>query len=205
MLSANLIHGQLAITEFENQPNNANAAAEFIEIFNYSTSTVDLSGWTLSDGGGVVHTFSGSLTSGAYMIVTRAESTFETEWSIVDTGTQVVGAGSMVLANGGEPATLTNGSFTWAVDTLSTFGTNGSLVLDDMFDFSTVSATGVNLTSTSYEFAIAGVNGAVTSASGDIGSPLAGPYTAVPEPSTVTLVSIAIGTLVWLRRRNLVR
>ncbi|MGE9294741.1 MAG: lamin tail domain-containing protein [Puniceicoccales bacterium] len=211
-LAATSTFGQIAITEYQNNPNDSNQYSEFIEIYNYSDSSVDLSGWTISDTAGLIHTYDNVLASGEYFIVARvassfnpATNTFAKQWPTIGESPSVVSAnGSMILADGGENITLTDGSgYNWSVANFAVTTPGVSLVLDSSFDFSTITASGVSFANdSSYVSAVAGVDNAWTSTQGQTGSPLAGAYSPIPEPGTYALLAgcAALASLM-LRRR----
>ncbi len=103
---------------------------EFVEIINISGGAVDISGWTLSDGFGVRHTF-------------PAGSTIEDQCGVVVFGggtptgpfggvvVQTASTGALGLNNSGDSVTLNNGSFDVAVASYGSEGSdNQSLTLD---------------------------------------------------------------------------
>lgn len=203
-----LLFGQLAVTEYNNNPFNGDQTTEYIEIFNFSPGSVDLTGWKVGDDSGVVFTFAnGNIGSGEYLVMTRLTNNFETVWGI--TSAQIIANGP-TLKNGGEFVTLTNSAdtYTWSAGNagslLSVNGLAPSLVLSSSYDFSNVIASGGATTSSSdYVQAVNGVDSAFTTSSGDIGSPLAGPYSAIPEARTTALaLSLSVLGLIAFRRNR---
>ncbi|MGC6465906.1 MAG: lamin tail domain-containing protein [Akkermansiaceae bacterium] len=88
----------IVITELMVEPITGHRDGEFIELYNNTAGTIDLSGWTFADG--VNFTFPGgsSLDAGEYLVIAANESFT----SNAHPGVEVVGQYSGELANGGE-------------------------------------------------------------------------------------------------------
>ncbi len=95
-----------------NEP-GSNTNAEFVEIVNTGSSSVSLSGFTLSDSSAVRHTFSGSLGAGQALAVFGAASAIPAGLTNAVAST----TGSLSLGNGGDTVTLKDASGS-VVDTL---------------------------------------------------------------------------------------
>ncbi|MDX1517856.1 MAG: lamin tail domain-containing protein [Woeseiaceae bacterium] len=81
---------------------------EFVEIVNTSGASADISGWTLSDGFGVRHTFpAGSVVPDGCSIVVFGGGTPTGNFGI--SPVQVASTGALGLNNGGDNVTLNNG------------------------------------------------------------------------------------------------
>lgn len=65
---------EIYITELLPNPSGEESSDEFIELYNASNNTVDLSGWQISDATTKQYTLSGSVGSGQYYVVYRTES-----------------------------------------------------------------------------------------------------------------------------------
>lgn len=64
----------IVISEVLPNPSTDESLDEFIEVYNASTTTVDLTGWLLSDATTKTYTLSGSLSGGHYLAVYRSDS-----------------------------------------------------------------------------------------------------------------------------------
>jgi hypothetical protein len=62
VLASPFVISNIYINEFESNPNGTDSGNEWIELYNNGTSSVDISGWTVEDTGGLIHTIP-SLTS----------------------------------------------------------------------------------------------------------------------------------------------
>jgi endonuclease/exonuclease/phosphatase family metal-dependent hydrolase len=92
-----------------NEPGSS-TAGEFVELLNSGSSTADLSGWTISDGTSVRHTFS----SGTSLAAGKAIVVFGGSSGIPGGLTNAVAAstGSLNLGNSGDSVTVKNSSGT---------------------------------------------------------------------------------------------
>lgn len=111
--------GSFLINEFQYDPDPTDGDAngdgivnttqdEFVEIFNNSGNDVDVSGWTLSDGNGVIHTFPANsvvLSQCALVVFGGGTPTGAFGGSIVQTAS----SGSLALGNSGDSITLNDG------------------------------------------------------------------------------------------------
>ncbi len=95
--------------------NNDIHIGEFVEIYNPTNSSQDLTSWTVEDNGGssFAESLSGTLASHQYLILTGAsESDFRAKWPSVPTGTLfILASGGNIgnnLANGGDRVILKN-------------------------------------------------------------------------------------------------
>lgn len=90
-----------------NEP-GGNTAAEFVEIVNIGSADVDLSGWTLSDGISVRHTFAGGtiLAAGKAIVVFGGASAIPAGL----TSAVAASSGALGLNNGGDTVTLRSSS-----------------------------------------------------------------------------------------------
>jgi predicted extracellular nuclease len=94
---------------------------EFVEIVNNSGAAVDMSGWTLSGGGGVVHTFpAGTIVPDNCSIVVFGGGTPSGDFGYAVV--QTASTGGMLLDDGGDTVTLNDGT----ADVVSyTYGAEG--------------------------------------------------------------------------------
>lgn len=86
---------------------------EFVELANVSGGVLDISGYTLSDGAGVRHTFPAGTTldDGCAIVVFGGPSTFVPS-PIGTTLVQVADTGALGLSNGGDTVTIADGGGT---------------------------------------------------------------------------------------------
>jgi endonuclease/exonuclease/phosphatase family metal-dependent hydrolase len=108
--------GQLRINEILANEAGSNVAGEFVEIQNGTGSAINLSGFTISDGASVRHTFP----SGSSIAAGKAIAVFGAASGIPAGLANAVGAstGQLNLANGGDTVTLRNSGGT-VVDTFT--------------------------------------------------------------------------------------
>jgi len=94
---------------------------EFVEIVNNSGADVNISGWTLSDGVGVRHTFpAGSVVYNTCSVVVFAGGSAAGTFGF--SRVQIASSGQLGLNNGGDTVTLSNGASTMAT---YTYGAEG--------------------------------------------------------------------------------
>ncbi|MCG8583632.1 MAG: lamin tail domain-containing protein [Pirellulales bacterium] len=187
----------IAITEFLSNPDGSDGVREWIEIFNYGSSSVVLDGWTLEDEDSNLGTI-GSLTlqPGAYAIIADDKTTFQDEWLGGNADSRVIelDTGSFGLTNTSDEIALKNaGTTVWSL-AYGTGPTEGhSAFLTPNFDqFATTSygnkaTPGVDTNGNDspgflgYEGNNFETDGFLqVSTGGDEGSPLMGNYTAAP-------------------------
>lgn len=184
----------IAITEFISNPLGIENGAEWIEIYNFGPTTVDLNGWTLKDEGIENITISATsliLESDAFLILANNKTTFETEWLGGTPDSRVIEISTFALANTTDQIILSNssGTIVWslAYDDDETEGNATYLVYSESTDVNTYGSLALpgvvrngndNLgTTLGYE----GNNHtadplAYASTQGDTGSPLDGNY-----------------------------
>jgi predicted extracellular nuclease len=105
------------------------SADEFVEIVNTTGGDLDISGWTLSDGVGVRHTFpAGSIVGDDCALVVFGGGSPTGVFG--NTLVQPASIGLLELNNSGDTVTLSNGSGSVAVDYGSEGGSDESLTLD---------------------------------------------------------------------------
>ena len=94
-----------ASSEVENE-------AEWFELFNPTSSTIDISGWTIKEGAAPIYTFPAvtTITSGSYLLVTNRTDRFQLNFPAVvpDLEMNPGGAGLLKLNNTGDQLTLRN-------------------------------------------------------------------------------------------------
>lgn len=105
------------------------SADEFVEIVNSSGPDLDISGWTLSDGVGVRHTFpEGSIVGGNCAVVVFGGNTPTGIFG--NSLVQIASSGTLGFNNGGDSLTIDNGSGTLSVSYGSEGGSDQSITLD---------------------------------------------------------------------------
>lgn len=184
----------IAITEFIANPFGTENGAEWIEIYNYGGTSVDLNGWTLSDEGlENVTIISSSLIieSNSFLILANNKLTFETEWLSGADDDRVVDIPNFVLGNTSDQIVLSNssGSAVWslAYDDDETEGAATYLVYSESMDvnsYGSMALPGVVRNGNDNLGTTLGYEGnnhtadaqAYNSTQGDTGSPLDGDY-----------------------------
>ena len=97
----------LLITEVLYDTPGTDSIEEWVEIYNPTGSTIDLTGWTLNDNSGTF-TLSGSITAGAYITVARDTAGFNALYGFNPTITGM----NLALGNSGDRAQLKDNSAT---------------------------------------------------------------------------------------------
>ncbi|UXX78514.1 lamin tail domain-containing protein [Reichenbachiella carrageenanivorans] len=110
----------IAITEFINNPFGSEPTAEWIEIFNFGETSVDLNGWTLSDEGVDNITIANSsliIPANSFLILANNKALFETEWLGGTLNAQVIDIPNFSLGNTSDQIILSNntGTAVWSV------------------------------------------------------------------------------------------
>lgn len=211
----------IAITEFMANPGTIDDTdGEFVELFNYGTTEVNLLNWTIEDADGDSTTI-GNITigSGEFIVLGRNKSVLESEYFggvAQDDIHQVTG---LVLANSTDELILkddggntvfniaygnddSSAQSTWLTTadiTRTDWGTKGGDLIDrDGDDLSTAGLLGYEKQNATSEAA------AITGANGNVASLLDGNYniSAVPEPSTFGLLGAVAGIAYFVRRRK---
>jgi len=103
---------------------------EFVEIVNNTGSTVDISGWTISDGYGVRHTFPGGTevpNQSAVVVFGGGTPTGDFGYAIV----QTANTGALGLNNGGDTVALNDGITDVATYNYSSEGSNNQSITRD--------------------------------------------------------------------------
>ena len=112
--------GTVAVTEWIDDPAGLDADMEWIELFNYGGTAVDLTGWRLKDSGtDNVVLPSVILPPGRFVVITRRTDLFVTNWGVPpsEIGRRVFKVGFGPLDNTGDELLLIDASGTavWAV------------------------------------------------------------------------------------------
>ncbi|MCH7602235.1 MAG: lamin tail domain-containing protein [Planctomycetes bacterium] len=203
----------LAITEFLNHPGSTELT-EWVELFNYSPNALDLSGWTMSDEIGDLSALPDIiLPSGGFLILTANKAEFEAEWfggtanAFVwefSSGFELTNAADQIIISNALAEVVWN--IAWVNDESpgrATFLTATDFVITDFgsLAFPGISRSGDDLGISGFlgyqQNDITSDPWAVSSFTGDVGSPLAGGFAAIPSPGSIWLLG-----LVMLKRRR---
>lgn len=219
MLAAAAQADTIAITEFQANPAViSDTLGEYIEIFNYGTSAVTMTGWSLTDeDSDSVSLPTITIASGAYVILARDAANWVGEWGVGTIGVDVFDYGTFTMANSNDEIELRNGSnnvvwsLAYATGTGPSSGISSFLAVDSfaITVFGSKASPGVNLNGD--DNGIGGFLGyennnattdpfAFTTSNGNVGSPLAGGYTVIPAPGALALLGVA-GLCARRRRR----
>ncbi|MCP4440207.1 MAG: T9SS type A sorting domain-containing protein [Aureispira sp.] len=185
---------QVAITEFLVNPNNATEAdAEWVEIYNYGPTPVDLNGWTLEDEDVDAATIASSsliIPPGGFKILTANKTFFETDWLGGAANADVIefSSGSIIYSNSTDEIILKDntGTVVWSLAypnddseanaTFLTYGeTLGGTVVWGSKASTGIDRDGVDAASTTLGYEKNNITAdiaAYSSATGNVGSPL---------------------------------
>lgn len=127
--------GQVAVTEFLNNPDGADKGREWVELFNYSRFPVNLLDWTIGDQGtDSVRLGDVEIAAGGYLIIVSggiggldgatAKEVFEAEWMGGLSHPAVIGVEGMALGNAADEIVLADAAGTpiWSL----AYGDDGS-------------------------------------------------------------------------------
>ena len=204
----------LAITEFmSDRTSTLGRTGGWVELFNYGPATVNLTGWIMAD-----EDFDSTplpnttIQPDDFIILTSDKDSFEAEWlnRIANAAAFEISFGS--LDNDGDELLLRNamGDIVWQL-AYANDGAVGDSTYLSVDDFTVVShgtkaspgivRAGTDISgSLGYESHSATTESvAFTSTGGDIGSPLVGNYSSIPEPTTILLAAIAVGIVAAIR------
>jgi hypothetical protein len=109
-LTCQAVPGRIIVNEILANEPGSNTAGEFVELVNVGGSSVDLSGWTISDATGVRHTFAAgaSLAPGKAVVVFGAASGIPVGLS----NAVAASTGGLNLGNSGDTVTVKNATGT---------------------------------------------------------------------------------------------
>lgn len=197
---------QIAITEFMSNAIAEDSASEWVELFNYSSNSVDINGWSLVDEDSdsiLISNSSFVIPSGGYVLLASSKDSIELRWfgGSVQSNILDYDYGKMAIANSGDELILKNnlGAVVWSLAYSNDEIKGVATFLEYSTDFNTVqtvwgsktspgiirSGNDVGLTSEGYAgdtLIVDTLN--VNNLNGDIqGSPLAGQYTVIGSSS----------------------
>lgn len=182
----------IAITEFLNNSLGSETTNEWIELYNFGNVDIDLTGWTISDeDGDNIAISAGTIASQDFVILSKSKSSFETQWLAGVPDTRVIEL-SITLADIGDEIILsdTYGNIKWSLAYADDETEGRATFLDYADDGSTtifgskaspgVVRNGNDVSgSIGYESNNSTTDSdAFTSTLSDVGSPLAGSYSA---------------------------
>lgn len=197
----------IAVTEFLVNPGEVESS-EWVELFNYGADAVDLTGWSIADEFGDVAPLPEVIVpSGGFLVLTANRPQFLADWfSGANLGNVHEMATNFALNNSVDQVYIRNdqNQVVWnlAYQNDDTTGLATFLTVDDfsITDYGTMAEPGISRSGD--DLGMAGFLGyqqndfttdpfAFTSTPGDVGSPLAGGYTAIPSPAGLALLGIA--------------
>ena len=122
--TAPLASGQIAVTEFLNNPQGDDTLREFFELFNFSEAPVDINGWTASDedtNSIVLATSEQIIPPGGYLVFSVNKAQMESDYFGGVSRPDIIeydgsGAGFQ-MANGADEIVITdaNGEVVWSI------------------------------------------------------------------------------------------
>ena len=114
LLAGTLAHfvgaAQIAVTEFMNNPSGSEPALEWMELYNYSDTAINLNGWGLADEDRDRTYITGNhvMLPGDYVVLSRSKEDFENQWLCGRTDPAVIAYSGFTLANGSDEIVLLN-------------------------------------------------------------------------------------------------
>lgn len=120
-ITAATIKGQIAVTEFMNRPNGLDANHEWVELYNYGTSSINLKNWSLSDEDTDSILISSTdlfMQPGTFLVLAANKDSFEMNWlGGIPSSVVVEYTGSYFLSNGTDEIVLKNaaGGVIWSL------------------------------------------------------------------------------------------
>jgi hypothetical protein len=203
---ASRLHADIIVSEFHpTGSSNGSYAADWIELTNTGTSSVDLVGWRFDDNS---NSFASSLELTGVASLAAGQSAVFIEGN---TGTATAFTTAWFGAN--VPVGFTIGAYSGSGiglgsggDAINIYNAAGVLITNVTFGAATTGVTFDNsagLTGPVTQLSVVGVNGAFNSvAGGEIGSPGFANVAAVPEPTTGVLVAAALAGFGFSRVRR---
>lgn len=102
----------IIISEVEYDTTGTEPGSEWFELYNPTGSSIDISGWKITDGEGTLTIPANtSIASGTYFLAANTTTTFNAIYSGINVNLEYgpIDVGSIALANGGDELTLSNG------------------------------------------------------------------------------------------------
>lgn len=199
-----VIPGKVAITEFINNTFGNENDNEWVELFNYGSSPVDIQNWRLQDEDSdniLITSASTIIPSGGFVILTKNKTAFEANWLGGASDPRVIqlSSSSYFLSNSGDEVVLRNqaNQIVWTLAYPNGETEGRATYLDYANDMNTTitawgskSSPGINRAGNDPASGTLGYESnnstldplATTAPSGDTGSPLAGNYNVCPAP-----------------------
>jgi len=190
----------IAVTEFINDVTGEEDTDEWIELYNYGTTDVDLTGYVLTDeGSNAVTLGTAVIAAGDFLILAKDKSAFETQWLGGVADARVVGydGSNMALGNGADELIISDplGNVIYNVAWVNDETTGRATYLtDDSFtrrNWGTEAGNQINRAGD--DLGILGLTGyeqntiespeagSITSTTGDVGTPFSSSLFAAPE------------------------
>ncbi|MGK7925832.1 MAG: Calx-beta domain-containing protein, partial [Spirulina sp.] len=210
------VFSTIAITEFMRNPDTVdsgdnNSGGEYIELFNYGSSAVDINGWTLVSNQPsttkttTITNSSFIIPSGGYVILARNKTAFQNAWGITDPTEQAkIVEVDMTLRHNGDQIDLKDSSNTliwqlnWGDDHLQ----GSAEFLESNTDFSVTTWTSISATGDDSSGTEGYQRNDVTtdpsartinnSGKVNVGSPLAGTYTFLSSTPDITINDVTV-------------
>lgn len=200
----------IKITEWMYNP--VGSVGEFVEFTNFSSTSLDLTGWSFDDNtrlpGSDSLSLFGSVAAGESVIITEADANaFRTNWSLNST-VKIIGGISNNLGRSDEINLYNN---TGALTDRLTFNDQGTGSVKSprtqgvSGEAGSLSILGANNASLWVLSSVGDKEGSYTSIGGDIGSPGLTSFAtvaAVPEPSTYAMLLAGLGFIGFTARRR---
>lgn len=185
----------IAITEWITNPISNDFTDEWVELFNYGATPVDIQNWTVEDEDvdtDIIITSSFVIPAGGYVILAKNKATFEAQWLNGCPFVNVIEVAGLTLANGTDEIIIKDASnnVVWSVAYKNDDVTGIAAQYTEAPNFTnqvwgSKSSTGVDRTGTDPATGTLGYENnnatadpnVMTSVTGDMGSPFDGTYT----------------------------
>ncbi|NQX96257.1 MAG: HYR domain-containing protein [Flavobacteriales bacterium] len=192
LFGSQITNAQIAITEFITNPIGNDVTDEWVEIHNFGSTSIDIQNWRIKDedaDNDVITNVSFNITAGGYVIIASSKISFEEQWFGGCSQGMVLEVPGLTLANGTDEIIIedSNGNIIWSLAyandevegiavhyteaptfTNNIWGSKASPGIDRSGNDPATSTLGYENNSVTPDIL------AITSTTGDIGSPLNG-------------------------------